>query len=424
MKPLNVLQRRTTLNFNTIIIGPFEQIITMDLLPTDGPIADTDVKIHKKAYVRVVDGLVDGVGSFDELRMPDSRHIPIETPQVLVPGFIDAHTHICFAGSRADDHAQRMSGKTYHEIAGSGGGILSTVQETRITSKQELVNLLQSKVEKIYTLGTTTAEVKSGYGLNVDDEIKQLDAIAEVNKIGPIDLVSTCLAAHTVPKEFKSAKDYLNYLIKELLPVVRKRNLSNRIDIFVDDGAFTADEAESYLKQAHAMGFSIVIHADQFKRGGAQLAARVKAVSADHLEASNESDFTALKDAEVIPIVLPGSCLGLGRPFPDARKMLDAGLPLVIASDCNPGTSPMDNLVALASMLGAAQKLTMAELLTAITVRAGRALQIVDRGRIAPGYKSDMVAFPCKDWREIFAQQGSLTPITVYTERKLKNGVV
>lgn len=408
---------------SNILLGPFSQILTMSLLPTDGPIPDTAIEVKKDAWVRIENGHVDGVGFYDELHMPHYKTVKIEQPLVLMPGFIDTHTHLCYAGTRAGDYAQRLAGKTYQEIAKQGGGILTTVKETRDASKSLLVTLLKERVERAQSLGVTTCEVKSGYGLNVDDEIKQLEAIAEVNEKGPIDLISTCLV-HTLPPEYTSPIDSLTNVIGKLLPEVLRKNLSKRVDIYVDDGGFTVSDAKKFLLEAKKLGFSLVIHADQFKRGGSKLAGQVHAVSADHLEQSTEKDFAFLKAGDVIPIVLPGASLGLGMKFANARKILDSGLPLVIASDTNPGSAPMGNLLAQAAILGAAQKLTMAETLAAITVRASRALQLADKGRITPGYQADMIAFPTKDWRDILYYQGMMQPVAIYTARRLKRGLV
>lgn len=408
---------------SNLLIGPFSQVITMNLLPTEGPIPDTAIEVKKDVWVRILNGLVDGVGLYDELRMPNFKTVKIEQPCVLIPGFIDTHTHLCYAGSRAGEYAERLAGKTYQEIAQAGGGILSTVKATREASKGQLITSLKEHVEKAQKQGVTTCEVKSGYGLNVDDEIKQLEAIADVNQNGPIDLISTCLV-HKMPPEYTSPIDYLTNVAGKLLPEVLRKKLSNRVDIFIDEGAFTPADGKKFLKKAKEMGFHLVVHADQFKRGGSKVAAQVGAVSADHLEQSTEKDFQLLKESEVIPIILPGSCIGLGMPFAKARKMLDAGLPVVISSDTNPGSAPMGNLLAQAAILGASQKLTMAETLAAITTRASRALQLADKGRIAPGYQADMIAFPTKDWRDILYYQGSMMPSVIYTARRFRSGLV
>jgi imidazolonepropionase len=397
-----------------ILIGPFSQILTMDKLAAAGPLSDQDLEIIPEAGVRVSDGCIIEIDQFQRMKNSEDDLFFIETPSVLLPGFIDAHTHICFNGSRSSDYALRLRGATYQEIAAKGGGILDTVRKTRIASKEELILLLLERSSRLAQLGITTCEVKSGYGLTLADEIKILEAIREAAARQPIDLIPTCLAAHTTPWEFSSSGEYLNYLSSHLLPLLAEQALCHRIDIFVDEHAFSIEQSKKYLKDAKEQGFTILLHADQFSRGGAQLAAEVHALSADHLECSIIEDFTALQKSGVIPIVLPGSSLGLGTSFAPARKILNAHLPLVIASDWNPGSAPMGNLLTEAAILGAAEKLTMAETLAALTVRASKALELTNLGVLEAGMLADMIAFPCKDYREILYHQGSLKPHLVF----------
>jgi imidazolonepropionase len=277
-----------------------------------------------------------------------------------------------------------------------------------------LIDLTLERCKRLAKLGISTCEVKSGYGLSVEEEIKILEVIAAVNKLQPVSLIPTCLAAHTRPPEFTSNKDYLAYLSKDLLPRIKKKKLSERIDIFVDECAFSVEEAREYLLKAQKLGFALCLHADQFKRGGALLAAELKAVSADHLENSTVDDFIALAKADVTAIALPGASLGLGIPQPHARLMLDNGLALAIASDWNPGSAPMGNLLAQAAILGAAEHLTIAETLAGITIRAAKALQLNDRGCLAIGKRADIAIFPSNDYREILYHQGSLLPSDLY----------
>lgn len=398
------------------LYGPFEQIVTLDNLPANGPIADKELELIEDGGVVVENGVIKEIGRFDELRK--KKHIlrEVKTPAVLLPGIIDAHTHLCFAGSRIADYAMRLEGQSYQEITSQGGGILDTVRKTRATSNHDLVHLMLGRANVLMQQGVTTCEVKSGYGLSVDEEIRMLAAICEAARSHPVDIIPTCLAAHTKPWEFARYSDYLKHLELKLLPKLQELQLTKRIDIFVEEGGFTSDIARPYLKAAKALGFSIIVHADQFSRGGALLAAEVGALSADHLEASTDEDFQALKEKNVFPIVLPGATLGLGMPFPHARKILDSGLPLVIASDWNPGTAPMGNLLLQAAVLGAAQKLSMAETWAAITFRAAAALELNDRGIIRQGLRADLIAFPCADYREILYHQGTLMPHFVMTQ--------
>lgn len=392
--------------------GPFQQIITMDNLPASGPIEDALLNVIENGMIHIKEGKIEAIGPDGSLEK--IHHQDISTPQILLPGFIDAHTHLCYAGTRTADYAARLSGKSYQEIAAAGGGIKETVKKTRAATEQDLLALLLGRLQKELEKGITTCEIKSGYGLTIDEEVKLLNVILEARKHHPIDIISTCLAAHTIPPEYACSLDYLDDVINRLFPLLKEKNLSNRIDIFVEKEAFTVDEARYYLKKAQEHGFSLIVHADQFSRGGALLSAEMQALSADHLEQSIEADAEALKKKHVHPIVLPGASLGLGMPYAPARMLLDEGLPLVIASDWNPGSAPMGNLLAQASILAAAQHLTVAETLAAMTDRAAAALDLNDRGKLAVGKRADMVAFSCADYRDILYYQGSLLPTAVY----------
>ncbi|MBC5774824.1 imidazolonepropionase [Pontibacter sp. KCTC 32443] len=403
---------------NYILIGPFTQILPMGELPETGPIADEKLEVLEDGGVIVCEGKIKLVGKYSVLlKVAQEENYKLEKisePMVLLPGLIDAHTHICFAGSRANDYAMRVAGKTYLEIARSGGGILDSVRKTREASEIELVELLKKRCDRHLAEGVTTCEVKSGYGLTVDDELKMLHVINLVNKHHALDLVPTCLAAHMRPPEFTDSRVYLQCLLDELLPQVKEQGLADRIDIFIEDTAFNEENSLEYLLAVKEKGFEITVHADQFSTGGSRIAAEVGAVSADHLEASGEEEFALLRNAGVVATVLPGASLGLGMHYAPARKMLDNGLCLAIATDWNPGSAPMGDLLVQAALIGAAEKLTIAETLAAITTRAARALNLSDRGCIVKGQKADMIAFPTDNYKEILYFQGKLKPTKVW----------
>lgn len=396
------------------LIGPFSQVLPLSGLPDAGPIADEALVAIPDGGILVENGKISALGPYEDLRSAAQEFEKVDGAAVAIPGLVDAHTHICWAGSRANDYALRLGGATYQEIGAAGGGILSTVRHTRAATQEELTN---RTVEHCFThaaRGVTTCEVKSGYGLTVDDELKMLRAVRAAQDLQPMDLVPTCLGAHLKPPEFSESKAYLQLLIDELLPQVQVEGLSERVDIFVEEGAFGIEESRAYLTQAKKMGFTLAIHADQFSTGGAKLAAEVGATTAEHLECSAEDDLSAMVQAGVTPVVLPGASLGLGMPFSPARAMLDRGLSLVIASDWNPGSAPNGDLVTQAAFLGAAQKLTMAETFAALTVRAARALGKQDRGTLEANKRADIAVFPTKDYRDILYYQGSLRPSTTY----------
>jgi len=399
------------------LIGPFTQLLPLSGLPMKGSIADDALQIIPQGGVLTDNGLITGVGDFETIRKsnPDAEIEEITGDYVLIPSFVDCHTHLCFAGSRAKDYALRIAGKSYLEIAKSGGGIWDSVTQTRKASKEELIDLLLKRVDQHTKNGVTTIEVKSGYGLKVEEEIKQLQAIKEAAAKSKVDLIATCLATHILPKDFNGpVEEYLELILNKLLPKIKQDNLANRVDIFIEDGAFSPADAACYLEVAKKMGFDITVHADQFSTGGSEVAVNVGAVSADHLEASGEEEIKRLAASETVAVALPGASLGLGMGFAPARKLLNAGACLAIASDWNPGSAPMGDLLLQASVLSAYEKLTTAETFAGLTFRAAKALNLYDRGILEKGKLADMQAYPCTDYREILYHQGKLKPIKVY----------
>ncbi|MBB6611871.1 imidazolonepropionase [Pontibacter sp. Tf4] len=405
---------------NYTLIGPFTQILTMANLPEAGPITDEELEVIEEGGVVVCDGKIKLIGKYNVLlKVAQEEHYKLEKisePMVLMPGLIDSHTHICFAGSRANDYAMRVAGKSYLEIARSGGGILDSVRKTREATVVELVDLLKKRCDRHLNEGVTTCEVKSGYGLTVEEELKMLEAIRLVNKHHELDLVPTCLAAHMRPPEHTDSNVYLQHILEELLPQVKEQGLADRVDIFIEDTAFTEQESLEYLTAAKELGFDITVHADQFSTDGSRVAAEVGAVSADHLEASGDEEIALLKEAGVVATVLPGASLGLGMHYAPARRMLDGGLCVAIATDWNPGSAPMGDLIMQAALIGAAEKLTIAETLAAITTRAAKALNLTDRGCLAKGTQADMIAFESSNYKEILYFQGKLKPTIVWKQ--------
>lgn len=311
-------------NTHHTLIGPFSQILTMDNLPVAGPIADAQLQVLEQGGVLVQDGKIVKTGKYTQLHREAMEYKYklelIREPMVVLPGLIDAHTHLCFAGSRANDYALRVAGKSYLEIARSGGGILESVRKTREATKVELVNLLKKRCDRHLEAGVTTCEVKSGYGLTIEEELKILETIRLVDRHHALDLVPTCLAAHMLPPEFTDAKVYLQHVLRELLPQVMEQDLASRVDIFVEDTAFTEEAATGYLLAARDLGFDLTVHADQFSTGGSRVAVEAGAVSADHLEASTEAEIALMQEAGTVATVLPGASLGLGMPYAPARR--------------------------------------------------------------------------------------------------------
>ena len=320
--------------------------------------------------------------------------------RVVMPGFVDAHTHPVFAGNRASEFEQRASGATYAEIAAAGGGIRSTVRQTRAATEDELVACAQRYLNWFLRNGTTTIEAKSGYGLTLDDELKLLRAI---RRLAPIRTVPTFLGAHEIPGEYRSRKaDYIRLLIHEMLPAASK--LAEYCDIFCEPGIFSVEESRVILTAARHAGLGLRIHADQLSNSGAAaLAAELHAATADHLEHTGPLGIAALNAARVQPVLLPGSVYALGSTrYPAARDMIAAGLAIVLATDFNPGSSPTPSMPMILSLACIQMKMTPAEAITAATINAAHTLNRAHQiGSLEPGKLADFVIHDCADYREI-----------------------
>ncbi len=401
------------------LIGPFEQIVTLAGLPIKGAIKDQELQVIDKGGIIVEDGIIVEVGEFRALGVNAREIEPVPKGMVLIPGLVDSHTHICYGGSRAGDYALKVSGATYQNILAAGGGIHDSVGKTRKTKQEDLETSMQSRVKRHLSEGVTTIEVKSGYGLSVDSEIKMLEAIKNVGESSPVDIIPTCLAAHVVPGEYTNALAYSKMIINELFPLLQQKKLANRIDVFVEENAFSMEVSREYLSAARAMGFDLTIHADQFSIGGTDLAVELGALSADHLEASTDREIELLAKSDVVGTVLPGASLGLGMHYAPARKLLDAGVCMAIATDWNPGSAPMGDLLLQASIMGASEKVSIAETLAGITFRAAKALNLNDRGKLEAGKLADFIAFDTSDYREIFYNQGKLKPSMIWKDGQL-----
>ena len=401
------------------LIGPFKQIVTLANLPLRGKLSDNQLEIIENGGILINDGFIEDIGNFEQLKS-DFTNLELETLNselVALPAFTDCHTHICFGGNRANDFAMRNAGKTYLEIAENGGGIWSSVQHTRAASEDELLKTTLERIDFLISLGITTIEIKSGYGLDVENELKMLRVIKKAQELTKATLVPTCLSAHLKPKDFDGTnEEYLNYILNEILPKVKEENLANRVDIFIEKSAFQPEESKSFLLKAKDLGFDITVHADQFTPGSSRIAVEVGAKSADHLEATIEEDLEFLAQSEMVAVALPGASLGLGEKFTPARKILDKNGILAIASDWNPGSAPMGNLITQASILATFEKLSTAEVLAGITFRSAFALNLTDRGILAKGKKADFVTFKTDNFQNVLYQQGSLRADSVYID--------
>ena len=351
--------------------------------------------------------LIEKVGSRKEIEpLIDGDCALIDVGgRIVLPGFVDAHTHPVFAGTRANEFEERAGGATYEQIAARGGGIKSTVRATRATTIDELVKSGKRYAEWFLRCGTTTVEAKSGYGLSLEDEVKILRAIKRLDQETPVRYVATFLGAHEVPEEYCSRRDeYVALLIEEMLPRVTDEKLAEYCDVFCEEKVFTADESWKILSAARCRGLGLRIHADQLSlSGGAKLAAKLNTATADHLEHTDADGIAALKSAAVQPVLLPGSVYALGaNRYPAARDMIDAGLAVVLATDFNPGSSPTPSIPMVLSLASTHMKMTAAESITAATINAAYSLGRGDKlGSLESGKVADFVIHDSDDYREI-----------------------
>jgi len=355
----------------------------------------------------IEDGWITAAGTWAEVeeRFPAGTEVVDALGKCVTPGFVDAHTHLVFAGNRAAEFEQRLSGATYQEIAAAGGGILSTVKATRAASEDQLLIAARRHRDWMLRSGTTTIEAKSGYGLDHETELKMLRVIARLNEEGPARMVPTLLAAHTVPPEFAGRRgEYVRWIAEELIPEVAREGLARYCDAFCDDHAFTVIETRTVLEAALRRGMKLRVHAEQFRPGtGAALAAELGAATADHLETVDELTMRALCVAGVQPVLLPGSVFALRRTqYPPARRMAEMGLGIVLATDFNPGSSPIASMPLVMSLGCLQMGLLPAEALVAATVNAAWSLGMGEQvGTLEAGKQADFLIHEFADYREL-----------------------
>ncbi len=359
--------------------------------------------ILENGSVVVEDGRILWVGPDEEIPVSLEKARLIDADgMVITPGFVDAHTHIPFYGHRADEFEMRNMGMSYMEIRERGGGIRRTVRMVRRATKEQLLEYNRKLVRKALSHGTTTLEGKSGYGLNLRDEIKQLEVLRELNESEPIDIVPTFLGAHEIP-EGKDAAEYIEEVIS-WLPEIKERNLAVFVDIFCEKGVFSVQHARKLLTRARELGFKLKLHAEEFERiGGAMLGAELGAVSVDHLTAINEEDMEALAESGTVAVLLPGTTFFLGKSdYAPGRKMLEKGVKVAIATDFNPGSSMSQNMQFMITLAGIYMHFTVEEALRAATLGGAMALDLQDEvGSVEPGKKADILLFNVPDYRYI-----------------------
>ena len=366
-----------------------------------------ELGIKRDAAMLVKDGRIAAVGRYQDLKgtLPAGLEVVDAGGHAVLPGFVDAHTHLVFGGDRVAEFEQRVAGKSYQEIAEAGGGIVSTLRQTRDASESELMQSALRRAEWMLRGGTTTIEAKSGYGQTTESELRILAAIAGLKERTPLRMVATLLAAHVVPPEYKQDRaGYVRLVTEEMLPAVAAQGLARYCDVFCDAHAFTTAEARLILRAAKQRGFGLRMHVEQFTAdGGAALAAELGAKTADHLEYTNQAGIDALKVAGVQPVLVPGSVFALGRSkYPDARAMIAAGLAPVLATDFNPGSSPVTSMPFVISLAALCMKMLPAEAIVAATMNAAASLDMADEiGSLEPDKRADFVIHEFNDYREI-----------------------
>ena len=373
-----------------------------------------ELDIIAGGFVAVQGDRIALVGKLAELEStvrigPDTQVISAAGKTVL-PGLVDPHTHASYAGSRASEFALRLQGATYREIMEAGGGIMNTVRATRGASLSELAEESRARLDRMLAWGTTTIEVKSGYGLTTPDEIKMLRVVAELGRDFPGLLVPTFLGAHEIPPEYRPRrKTYVDLICDEMIPLVAEKGLARFCDVFCEDGVFTVAESRRVLEAGRKAGLAAKIHADELTTfGGAELAAEVEAVSADHLLCASNEGLQDMAKAGVVAVLLPGTPFFLMmKQYAPARRMIELGLPIALATDSNPGSCPIEALPIAMSLACLQMKLTPAEAISAATINAAHALGLGDEvGSLEPGKRADVAIFDAPSYEEIVYRFG------------------
>lgn len=381
-----------------IVFTDLAQVITCE--------SATEEDVRHDTGVAVVDGQIAAIGTDQELlaRFPGAERVRCGGG-VLTPGFVDSHTHVVFGRWRADEYALRSRGVPYMEIARQGGGINASVKDLRSRSEEELVELTRKRLRTLKRLGTTTVEVKSGYGLTTEDELKSLRVIRRLNEEGPLELVPTFMGAHEFPPEYRGRRgDYVELLTEEMIPAVAEAGLAVFCDVFMEPGVFTASESRRILEAGLAHGLIPKIHADELENsGGAELAAELGAASADHLGEISDAGVRALARSKTVATLLPATLFFLGRTtYAPARRLLEAGATIALATDYNPGSAPSPSMPLVLTIACSQMGLDPLEAIVAATAGGAQALRLEDgRGRIRASAPADVIVWGASDYREI-----------------------
>ncbi|MCK4545828.1 MAG: imidazolonepropionase [Candidatus Eisenbacteria sp.] len=392
-------------NVADVIIEGIDELVTVD--PGDDTREEGDLGLIRDGAVALGGGEILAVGRSREItetyRLTKGGMRLNGQGQVLLPGFVDPHTHVVFGGSREHEFEMRICGSSYQEIAARGGGIRATVSAVRQTPAEELLEAGLRRLDRMLCYGTTTAEAKSGYGLSLESEIKLLEVARDLNDRHPVDLVSTFLGAHEVPEEYVHRKEeYIDLLVDEMIPEVVRRDLAEFCDVFCEEGVYTREESRRILSSASKAGLKPKIHADEFtNQKGAELAVEIGATSADHLLAISGQGLNALRESRVIPVLLPGTCFSLGLDsYAPAREMLQWGLKVALGTDLNPGSSMTESMPMITTLACVMLHMTPAEAIVGATLNAALAVDRADQvGSVTQGKKADLILLDMPSFR-------------------------
>ena len=353
-------------------------------------------------WVLIKDGIIHKIGGEELQDLAKDAKVLDGTGKTLLPGFVDPHTHLVFGGTREEEFSMRLRGESYMAIMEKGGGIKYSVRKTREASFEELFTQAEKTLKNMAELGITTVEAKSGYGLDKDTELKQLRVTKKLMETSPIEIVSTFMGAHDIPLEYKGRdQEFLDFLTDEVLPVIKEENLAEFGDIFTEKNVFTVEDSRTYLKKMRDAGLKLKIHADEINDlGGAALAAELSLVSADHLLKANEEGLLKMKEAGVIPVLLPLTAFSLKEEFAKARHMIDLGLPVAMGTDFNPGSCYSFSVPLMLSLGTLYMGMTPEEALTAVTLNSAAALERAERiGSIEEGKEADLILIDAPSYR-------------------------
>jgi imidazolonepropionase len=363
-----------------------------------------DLRVIEDGAVGITDGKIVFVGSSDEVSFKDADRTINCMGKTILPGFVDSHTHLVFAGAREKEFARRIAGESYAEIAASGGGINTTVKAVRDATKIDLIEYALHRLDSCLGFGTTTVEIKTGYGLDEANEKKMLDVINELKALHVVEIAPTFLGAHVVPFDYKDRREeYMSILLDTLIPYAAENGRAEFVDVFIEHNAYTPDEARRVCEKAKSLDLDIRLHVDQITAGkGAEFAAEFSAASADHLDHTSDEGIAMMKEAGTVATLLPGVSLFLGEEFPDARRFVDAGLPVALATDANPGSCMSENIQLMMSIAAMRMHMTVEEAITAVTLNAAAALKrAATHGSIEPGKNADILVFNVPSYHRI-----------------------